>query len=90
VDLTIKTDLLSRFFFVDTKGGYIKGVLLFWFLNIFVNVLFINYVFNDLLLHPEAENLCLQLTEKMSANTEKRLLLAHTPITLVCLEVCAF
>lgn len=35
----------------------------------------------------EAENLSIQLTEKMSANTEKRLLLSHSPITLVCLEV---
>ncbi|XP_053375288.1 phosphatidylinositol 4-kinase alpha-like [Mercenaria mercenaria] len=34
----------------------------------------------------DAENLCLQLTEKISTNTEKRLLLSHAPILLVGLE----
>ncbi|XP_052799861.1 phosphatidylinositol 4-kinase alpha-like isoform X2 [Mya arenaria] len=34
----------------------------------------------------EAENLCMKLTEKISTNTEKKLLLSNAPILLVCLE----
>ncbi|XP_052243319.1 phosphatidylinositol 4-kinase alpha-like isoform X4 [Dreissena polymorpha] len=34
----------------------------------------------------DAENLCHKLTEKISSNTEKKLLLSHAPILLVCLE----
>ncbi|PVD31364.1 hypothetical protein C0Q70_06776 [Pomacea canaliculata] len=34
----------------------------------------------------DAENLCLKLSEKISMNTEKRLLLRHAPLTLVALE----
>lgn len=35
----------------------------------------------------EAENLFLKLTEKISMNTERKLLLSHTPLVLVALEV---
>lgn len=35
----------------------------------------------------EAEGLCLKLTEKISTNTDKRLLLSHLPLLLVALEV---
>ncbi|XP_052714253.1 phosphatidylinositol 4-kinase alpha-like isoform X6 [Crassostrea angulata] len=34
----------------------------------------------------EAESLCLRLTEKISTNTERKLLLSHTPLLLVALE----
>ncbi|XP_062588022.1 phosphatidylinositol 4-kinase alpha-like isoform X3 [Saccostrea cucullata] len=34
----------------------------------------------------EAESLCLRLTEKISTNTERKLLLSHTPVLLVALE----
>ncbi|XP_052072692.1 phosphatidylinositol 4-kinase alpha-like isoform X2 [Mytilus californianus] len=34
----------------------------------------------------EAENLCIKLTEKISTNTDRKFLLAHTPLLLVALE----
>ncbi|KAK3796327.1 hypothetical protein RRG08_021349 [Elysia crispata] len=34
----------------------------------------------------EAENLCVKLTERISSNTERRLLLSHTPLLLASLE----
>ncbi|KAH9492192.1 Phosphatidylinositol 4-kinase alpha [Bulinus truncatus] len=34
----------------------------------------------------EAEHLCVKLTERISTNTEKRLLLSHTPLLLASLE----
>ncbi|XP_059147060.1 phosphatidylinositol 4-kinase alpha-like [Physella acuta] len=34
----------------------------------------------------EAENLCVKLTERISTNTERRLLLSHTPLLLASLE----
>ncbi|XP_021377626.1 phosphatidylinositol 4-kinase alpha-like isoform X3 [Mizuhopecten yessoensis] len=34
----------------------------------------------------DAENLCLKLSEKISMNTESKLLLSHTPLILVALE----
>ena len=38
----------------------------------------------------DAENLCLQLSEKISMNTERKLLLSHTPLILVALEVSGY
>ncbi|XP_060554504.1 phosphatidylinositol 4-kinase alpha-like isoform X3 [Ruditapes philippinarum] len=46
----------------------------------------IDIMFWSVRLESDAENLCLQLTEKISTNTEKRLLLSHAPILLVGLE----
>ena len=38
----------------------------------------------------DAENLCLKLSEKISMNTERKLLLSHTPLILVALEVSGY
>lgn len=43
--------------------------------------------YSSLMSAVEAESLCLRLTEKISTNTERKLLLSHTPLLLVALEV---
>lgn len=44
-------------------------------------------LYSSLMSAVEAESLCLRLTEKISTNTERKLLLSHTPLLLVALEV---
>ncbi|KAL4223436.1 Phosphatidylinositol 4-kinase alpha [Mactra antiquata] len=55
-------------------------------LLVFSNAACIDLMFWSVRDESEAENLCFKLTEKISANTEKKLLLSHAPILLVCLE----
>ncbi|KAK6191311.1 hypothetical protein SNE40_003034 [Patella caerulea] len=55
-------------------------------LTVYSNAACVDLLFWAIREISEAENLCLKLTEKISNNTEKKLLLSHTPLILVSLE----
>ncbi|ESO97694.1 hypothetical protein LOTGIDRAFT_103639 [Lottia gigantea] len=55
-------------------------------LTVYSNAACVDLLFWAIREISEAENLCLKLTEKISNNTERKLLLSHAPLLLVSLE----